>query len=87
MLKKLFLLLMLEQGCLFAFAQMSINEIMQSNVDCIMDDLNEFPDSWVELFNAGATSENLNNYKIGLTDNADEAWQLPDSLVKVGGQF
>lgn len=76
---------MLEQVCLFAFAQMSINEIMQSNVDCIIDDLNEFPDSWVELFNAGATSENLNNYKIGLTDNADEAWQLPDSLVKVGG--
>jgi len=28
-----------------------INELMQSNIDCIMDDLNEFPDSWVELYN------------------------------------
>ena len=27
-----------------------INELMQSNVDCIMDDLNDFPDSWVELY-------------------------------------
>ena len=26
-----------------------INELMQSNVDEIMDDLNEFPDSWVEV--------------------------------------
>lgn len=30
-----------------------INEIMQSNIDLIMDDLNEFPDSWVELYNPG----------------------------------
>ena len=28
-----------------ANAQLVINEIMQSNIDCIMDDLNEFPDS------------------------------------------
>ena len=37
---------------LFAFgtsvqAQVVINELMQSNIDCIMDDLVEFPDSWV----------------------------------------
>ena len=32
-------------------AQLVINELMQSNIDCIMDDLNEFPDSWVELYN------------------------------------
>ena len=28
-----------------------INELMQSNIDCVMDDINEFPDSWVELYN------------------------------------
>ena len=28
-----------------------INELMQSNIDCWMDDLNDFPDSWVELYN------------------------------------
>ena len=32
-----------------ANAQLIINEVMQSNIDCMMDDLNEFPDSWVEL--------------------------------------
>ena len=29
-----------------AHAQLIINELMQSNIDCIMDDINEFPDSW-----------------------------------------
>ena len=26
---------------------LKINELMQSNVECIMDDIKEFPDSWV----------------------------------------
>ena len=30
-------------------AQLVINEIMQSNVECTMDDIKEFPDSCVEL--------------------------------------
>ena len=40
-------------------AQVVINELMQSNIDCIMDDINEFPDSWVELYNAGTTAVDL----------------------------
>ena len=71
--------------CVDNFAQLYINEIMQSNVDCVMDDKNQFPDSWVELFNVGSTVEKLGNYRIGLTDNINEAWQLPDSVVEVGG--
>lgn len=39
--------------------QLRINELMQSNIDCIMDDLNDFPDSWVELYNSGTTSVDL----------------------------
>jgi len=58
-------------------AQVVINEIMQSNIDCIMDELNDFPDSWVELYNSGADSVNLANMKLGLSNNAGEAWQLP----------
>ena len=65
-------------------AQLVINELMQSNVDCIMDDLNEFPDSWVELYNAGSAEVNLWNYKIGLTDQAGEAWQLPNMPIAAG---
>lgn len=61
----------------FAQADIIINEIMQSNIDAVMDDLNEFPDSWVELYNSGSSSVNLKDYKLGITDNADEAWPLP----------
>lgn len=62
-----------------------INELMQSNVDEIMDDLNEFPDSWVEVYNPGPETVNLVNYKIGITPNPNEAWSLPAYAVPVGG--
>ena len=62
-----------------------INELMQSNIDCIMDDLNDFPDSWVELYNAGTTAVSLKQFKIGVTDNPAEAWQLPDKQVAANG--
>ena len=67
-----------------ARGQLVINELMQSNVDCVMDDLNDFPDSWVELYNPGSSNEDLQNYKIGLTANPDEAYQLPQQVVAVG---
>ena len=58
-----------------------INELMQSNVDCVMDDLNDFPDSWVELYNVGSEMVNLNNYRLGETDQAAEAWKLPAMML------
>ena len=67
-----------------AGAQLVINELMQSNVDCIMDDLNEFPDSWVELCNAGTGEVNLGDYRLGITQNADEAWPLPGRVLQPG---
>lgn len=57
--------------------QVVINEFMQSNIDCIMDDLNEFPDSWVELYNDGNSYVNLGIYSIGTADDAAKAWHLP----------
>ena len=68
-------------------AQLVINELMQSNVECIMDDLNEFPDSWVELYfpmTEAATVENLGDYKIGTKNKASKAWQLPEMWVNPG---
>ena len=65
-------------------AQLVINELMQSNIDCIMDDLNEFPDSWVELYNTGTASVNLKDWRLGLSDKAGEAWQLSDKQVGPG---
>lgn len=65
-------------------AQLIINEIMQSNIDCIMDDFNEFPDSWVELYNPGPDSENLSDYKLGTKEKASKAYQLPAGSIPAG---
>ena len=58
-------------------AQVVINELMQSNIDCVMDDQNEFPDSWVELYNNSNTAVNLSDYSLGITEDQGEAWKLP----------
>lgn len=60
-----------------------INEIMQSNVECMMDDLNEFPDSWVELYNDGLEEIALSNYSIGLKSEKN-AYRLPAVSVRAG---
>ncbi len=67
-----------------ASAQLVINEIMQSNIDCIMDDFNEFPDSWVELYNPGPEPANLADYKLGTKDKAKKAYQLPAGSIPAG---
>ena len=61
-------------------AQLVINELMQSNVDCIMDDLNEYPDSWVELYNAGDASVNLRSYSLSLNTHSSTAWKLTGEI-------
>ena len=69
-----------------ANAQLVINELMQSNVECVRDDLNEFPDSWVELYNPTGDPISLGSYKIGTKNKADKAWALPsDETVPAGG--
>lgn len=79
--KLLFLLTVLTGAVLPSHAQLIINEIMQSNIDCIMDDINEFPDSWVELYNAGDEAVMLGQFKLGVSSNAAEAWQLPSRTI------
>ena len=66
-------------------AQLVINEIMQSNVECIMDDIKEFPDSWVELYNPTDADINLKDYKIGTKLKESKAWQLPEKNVAAKG--
>lgn len=63
-----------------AKAHVVINEIMQSNIDCIMDDLNEFPDSWVELYNPDVQVALLTEYSIGTSEDANVAYPLSGSL-------
>lgn len=66
-------------------AQLVINEIMQSNVETIMDDIKEFPDSWVELYNNSSESVDLSEYKIGITDDESKAYQLPSRQIPANG--
>lgn len=67
-----------------AHAELIINELMQSNIDCIMDDLNEFPDSWVELYNAGNESVNLSDYALSVSPKEKKAYKLPSRTVAPG---
>ena len=69
-----------------AHGQLVINEIMQSNIDCIMDDIHEFPDSWVELYNAGSNAERLSEYSINDKDKPKKAYTLPNYTI-APGQF
>ena len=61
-------------------AQLIINEIQSSNIRSITDQNGEFGD-WVELFNSGTTSLNLNGY--GLSDDPDKPllFQFPDMTI------
>lgn len=67
-----------------ASGQLIINEIMQSNIDCIMDDLNEFPDSWVELYNAGPAAVNLADYAMNDDPDPAGAYRLPSRTLASG---
>lgn len=57
--------------------QVSINEVMSSNDTTVADEDGEFSD-WIEIYNYGTTSINLNGY--GLSDQIDNAfkWTFPD---------
>ena len=57
---------------------------MQSNIDCVMDDINEFPDSWVELYNSGTTAVNLNSFSISDENDPKTAWTLPNKTINPG---
>lgn len=74
---KILLVLFCALSCA-VFSEVRITEIMQSNIDGIVDDSNEFPDSWVELYNDGATAINLKDYQLGDGPKAKKACNLPD---------
>lgn len=71
-----------------ANAELMINEIMQSNIDCIMDNFNEFPDSWVEIYNPGDTKVSLSGYSIGITDDPTQSFAFhPSHSIEPRGYY
>ena len=85
--KRIFLLFTVAAQATFGWSAdeaktLVINELMQSNVENIMDDIKEFPDSWVELYNPTDETINLKDYKISNKNKEKKAWQLPDKTVE-----
>lgn len=62
-----------------------INEIMQSNVYVVFQE-QDFPDSWIELYNPTDSVININGYLISPTHNIDDGYKLDiNEIVPSGG--
>lgn len=71
-----------------ATAQIRITEIMQSNVTGYYDSPSgDYPDSWVELYNAGTTQVDLSAYSIGIKKSAGKAYALPQNTILQPGGY
>lgn len=62
-----------------ADARLWINELMQSNIDCVYT-AGDFPDSWFEIYNDGDAAVRLNGYRVGTSENFEKAYVLTGSL-------
>ena len=62
-------------------AKIWINEFMQSNIDLVRDDLQEFPDSWIELYNDSDYDTDIKNWRISDNSNYLSGWRITDSVV------
>ena len=81
---KNFSLITLITVCLFSTslsAKIWINEFMQSNIDFVRDDLQEFPDSWIELYNDSNEAVNIQNWTISDDANYQKGWKITHSTI------
>lgn len=62
-----------------------INEVMQSSVGGPLDNLNEYPDGWVELYNPSASPRSAKGYSIGKSSDVSECYVLPELVLPAGG--
>ncbi|MDY6005112.1 MAG: CotH kinase family protein [Parabacteroides sp.] len=61
--------------------QLFINELMPSNINGIMDDRYDFPDSWVEIYNAGNTDIDIQGWYLSNDKKDLQQWQIPIRCV------
>lgn len=63
------------------------NEVMQSNIDYLMVD-NDYPDSWVELYNPTDNAISLANWYLGTGNDVSTAYKLPAGIsIPAKGHF
>lgn len=64
------------------------NEVMQSNIDYLMVD-NDFPDSWVELYNPTNSPIDITGYSIGEHEDMTNAYTFPSgkNVVPANGHL
>ncbi|MCQ2289090.1 MAG: CotH kinase family protein [Muribaculaceae bacterium] len=84
--KAVFCILAMATGAATAHAELQINEIMQANISSLYAD-NEFPDSWVELYNNGTTNFRMAGYRLGETENFEEATRISGGAVARAGTY
>ena len=69
-------------GSLFTgYAQsIFINEVQSSNLSTIYDHTGDTPD-WIEIYNAGSSSVNLENYGLSDIDSLPLKWTFPSTIL------
>lgn len=63
-----------------------INELMQSNIDCVMAE-HDFPDSWVELYNPTSQRVNTEGWVLSIKGTPDAGYVLPPAYVAPNGHL
>jgi hypothetical protein len=49
---------------------------MQSNIDLVRDDFQEFPDSWIELYNDSEQAVNIQNWTVSIDADYRKGWKI-----------
>ena len=62
--------------CCCAYGQIVINEYSASNLDGYLDNYNKYED-WIELYNTGSTTVNLEGYYLSDDDEDNTKWEIP----------
>jgi hypothetical protein len=84
MIKLYFLAFFLTFNTLISFSQtFRINEVMSSNGGVVKDSDGDTPD-WIEFYNSGTSTVNLNGYGLSDTKGEPFKWIFPDFTVKPG---
>lgn len=85
---KIFSLIAFSLATIPSSAELIINEVMQSNVNTLFVD-NDYPDSWLELYNPDAQDIDLGGggYKISLTADPADGYALPEQSVIKANEY